>query len=175
VTQLGIEWKPKPTPSSEGRLVLNGQLIEDSQVSQHKNRRHEDMLSVSVSDTTAGTILMRCRFAEIAEQFDKLTLPLTEAPSEYFKDEVELVCRDYDGIGTLRLDFDFYTDVEYWAKRQLSLPEGEGKPARGGVPYLRNTYVKIGVGGPVGSGETVFLDTLCKHLRQRYDMAVITN
>jgi urease accessory protein len=35
--------------------------------------------------------------------------------------------------------------------------------------------VKIGVGGPVGSGKTALLDTLCKRLRQRYRMAVITN
>jgi GTPase SAR1 family protein len=35
--------------------------------------------------------------------------------------------------------------------------------------------VKIGVGGPVGSGKTALLDTLCKRLRERYQMAVITN
>ena len=38
-----------------------------------------------------------------------------------------------------------------------------------------NTCVKIGVGGPVGSGKTALLDTLCNRLRARYDMAVITN
>jgi urease accessory protein len=37
------------------------------------------------------------------------------------------------------------------------------------------TCVKIGVGGPVGSGKTALLDTLCKRLRERYQMAVITN
>jgi urease accessory protein len=40
---------------------------------------------------------------------------------------------------------------------------------------MPNTCVKIGVGGPVGSGKTALLDTLGKRLRQRYDMAVITN
>ena len=35
--------------------------------------------------------------------------------------------------------------------------------------------VKIGVGGPVGSGKTALLDTLCKRMRDRYQMAVITN
>jgi urease accessory protein len=35
--------------------------------------------------------------------------------------------------------------------------------------------VKIGVGGPVGSGKTALLDRLCKALRERYDVAVITN
>jgi urease accessory protein len=35
--------------------------------------------------------------------------------------------------------------------------------------------VKIGVGGPVGSGKTALLDRLCKRLRDRYQLAVITN
>ena len=35
--------------------------------------------------------------------------------------------------------------------------------------------VKIGIGGPVGSGKTALLDTLCKRLRDRYEVAVITN
>ncbi len=35
--------------------------------------------------------------------------------------------------------------------------------------------VKIGVGGPVGSGKTALLDLLCKRLRDAYKLAVITN
>jgi urease accessory protein len=35
--------------------------------------------------------------------------------------------------------------------------------------------VKIGIGGPVGSGKTALLDTLCKSLRDTYNLAVITN
>ena len=35
--------------------------------------------------------------------------------------------------------------------------------------------VKIGVGGPVGSGKTALLHSLCKLLEDRYDLAVITN
>lgn len=35
--------------------------------------------------------------------------------------------------------------------------------------------VKIGVGGPVGSGKTALLDTLCKRMRDRYELAVVTN
>lgn len=34
---------------------------------------------------------------------------------------------------------------------------------------------KIGIGGPVGSGKTALLDTLCKRLRDKYKLAVITN
>ena len=35
--------------------------------------------------------------------------------------------------------------------------------------------VKIGVGGPVGSGKTALLDQLCKAMRDHYRMAVVTN
>ncbi len=35
--------------------------------------------------------------------------------------------------------------------------------------------LKIGVGGPVGSGKTALVETLCRRLRDTYDLAVITN
>ncbi|MFB1488816.1 MULTISPECIES: urease accessory protein UreG [unclassified Thiocapsa] len=35
--------------------------------------------------------------------------------------------------------------------------------------------LRIGVGGPVGSGKTALLDALCKALRDRYRLAVVTN
>jgi urease accessory protein len=35
--------------------------------------------------------------------------------------------------------------------------------------------VKIGIGGPVGSGKTALVDRLCKAMRDRYQIAVITN
>jgi urease accessory protein len=35
--------------------------------------------------------------------------------------------------------------------------------------------LRVGVGGPVGSGKTALMDALCKHLRQRYEIAAITN
>ena len=35
--------------------------------------------------------------------------------------------------------------------------------------------LRIGVGGPVGSGKTALLEVLCKRLRERYDIAVVTN
>jgi urease accessory protein len=34
---------------------------------------------------------------------------------------------------------------------------------------------RVGIGGPVGSGKTALVDQLCKHLRERCDIAVITN
>ena len=34
---------------------------------------------------------------------------------------------------------------------------------------------RIGIGGPVGSGKTMLCLKLCQHLRERYDMAVVTN
>jgi urease accessory protein len=38
-----------------------------------------------------------------------------------------------------------------------------------------NGPLRVGVGGPVGSGKTALLDALCKHLRDRFEIAAITN
>ena len=38
-----------------------------------------------------------------------------------------------------------------------------------------STPLRVGVGGPVGSGKTALLDALCKQLRDRYEIAVVTN
>ncbi len=35
--------------------------------------------------------------------------------------------------------------------------------------------LRIGIGGPVGSGKTALVETLCLRLRDRYNIAVITN
>ena len=35
--------------------------------------------------------------------------------------------------------------------------------------------LRLGVGGPVGSGKTALVDTLCKKLRNRFQIAVVTN
>ena len=35
--------------------------------------------------------------------------------------------------------------------------------------------LKIGVGGPVGSGKTALLDCLCKSMREHYQLGVVTN
>src|ERR1700757_2292974 len=35
--------------------------------------------------------------------------------------------------------------------------------------------LRVGVGGPVGSGKTALMDALCKRLRDRYAIAAITN
>ena len=47
----------------------------------------------------------------------------------------------------------------------------QGKASRSkALPPLR-----VGVGGPVGSGKTTLLEMLCKAMRERYDLVVITN
>ena len=38
-----------------------------------------------------------------------------------------------------------------------------------------NGPLRVGVGGPVGSGKTALMDALCKALRDRYQIAAITN
>ena len=35
--------------------------------------------------------------------------------------------------------------------------------------------LRVGVGGPVGSGKTALVERLCKAMRQDYDIAVVTN
>ena len=49
--------------------------------------------------------------------------------------------------------------------------------------YIRNAVeeafmrkpVRIGVGGPVGSGKTALIEKLCKAMRDDYEIAVVTN
>lgn len=38
-----------------------------------------------------------------------------------------------------------------------------------------NGPLRIGVGGPVGSGKTALMDALCRRMRGRYEIAAITN
>lgn len=38
-----------------------------------------------------------------------------------------------------------------------------------------NGPLRVGIGGPVGTGKTALMDALCKHLRDTYNIAAITN
>ena len=38
-----------------------------------------------------------------------------------------------------------------------------------------NGPLRVGIGGPVGSGKTALMDALCKSMRERYQIAAITN
>ena len=41
--------------------------------------------------------------------------------------------------------------------------------------YAGNGPLRVGVGGPVGTGKTALMDALCRQFRARYDIAAITN
>jgi len=43
------------------------------------------------------------------------------------------------------------------------------------VTRSRTPLVRIGIGGPVGSGKTALVDALCKRLRGEYRLGVVTN
>jgi len=40
---------------------------------------------------------------------------------------------------------------------------------------MNKSPLRVGVGGPVGSGKTALVEALCKALRDRYQIAVVTN
>jgi len=43
------------------------------------------------------------------------------------------------------------------------------------VPRSRHGPLRIGIGGPVGSGKTALMEALCKHFREHFEMCAITN
>jgi urease accessory protein len=50
-------------------------------------------------------------------------------------------------------------------------------PAPSSVAFRASPHgpLRVGIGGPVGSGKTALTDALCKALRDRYALAVVTN
>ncbi len=40
---------------------------------------------------------------------------------------------------------------------------------------MSDQALRVGVGGPVGSGKTALLYALCKHMKDRFNIAVVTN
>ena len=40
---------------------------------------------------------------------------------------------------------------------------------------MNKQVLRVGVGGPVGSGKTALVDVLCKRMREKYEIAVVTN
>jgi urease accessory protein len=41
--------------------------------------------------------------------------------------------------------------------------------------HVHHGPFRVGIGGPVGSGKTALVESLCRHLRESYDLYVITN
>ena len=40
---------------------------------------------------------------------------------------------------------------------------------------MSKQVLRVGVGGPVGSGKTAFLEKVCQTMRDHYNIAVVTN
>jgi urease accessory protein len=53
------------------------------------------------------------------------------------------------------------------------IPVGKKRPASKTQPT--NDFLRVGVGGPVGSGKTALIYRLCQAMRDYYSLAVITN
>ena len=51
----------------------------------------------------------------------------------------------------------------------------ELSPAHHSVGQAAANPLRVGIGGPVGSGKTALCEMLCKRMRDDYEMAVITN
>ena len=43
------------------------------------------------------------------------------------------------------------------------------------MPASQNGPLRVGIGGPVGSGKTALMERICKRFRDTYDIAAITN
>ncbi|MDN4985614.1 urease accessory protein UreG [Bradyrhizobium sp. WYCCWR 13022] len=57
----------------------------------------------------------------------------------------------------------------------MSTTTGAARSLRtSGVPST-NGPLRVGIGGPVGSGKTALIEALCKHLREFYQIYVVTN
>ncbi len=39
----------------------------------------------------------------------------------------------------------------------------------------KQDILRVGIGGPVGAGKTTLVEALCRHLRRRFDIGVVTN
>jgi hypothetical protein len=102
VIRVDFTWEPfRSSDWLIGSLILNGQLIKDSQA-----KRYFGRLSVDVYDTMAVTLLTQCRLSEIAEHFAELTLPFPEAASDCLQ-ECKFLCKNQDSTETLKLEFPF--------------------------------------------------------------------
>ena len=55
------------------------------------------------------------------------------------------------------------------------MPSSNSDPGSQRSASNRYGPLRIGIGGPVGSGKTALVESLCKRLRDKYDIYVITN
>ena len=63
-----------------------------------------------------------------------------------------------------------FTDPEF-----LTDAENDEQTANLSNPSNASNPLRVGIGGPVGSGKTALCEALSKKMRDRYEMAVITN
>jgi urease accessory protein len=57
----------------------------------------------------------------------------------------------------------------------MTTVESGASLVRGKFAPVHHGPLRVGIGGPVGSGKTALVEVLCKHLRDFYEIYVITN
>jgi len=60
-------------------------------------------------------------------------------------------------------------------KRTASVSPAGAEAAERAQRTVPDSVLRVGIGGPVGSGKTALVDALCKRLRDRFEIAVVTN
>jgi len=72
-----------------------------------------------------------------------------------------------------------YTHEPNLLKRRAREPSLDAPPVYGLMRLMPTAtsrdVLRVGIGGPVGSGKTALVDALCKRLRHRLQIAVVTN
>ena len=56
-----------------------------------------------------------------------------------------------------------------------SRPRSQNGPAAPTIVCTSSSRLRVGVAGPVGSGKTALVETLCRRLRDQLQLAVVTN
>src|SRR5262249_16701260 len=69
------------------------------------------------------------------------------------------------------------SDRRAYSPLHVALGAASSPALEGPIPMTRSPHgpLRVGIGGPVGSGKTALMEALCKSFRDRYEICAITN